>query len=459
MIDGEKLVALDIETSNSRGKGALEPRLDGSVIALVQLGFEDGRLEIHDWNKDTESLLQGLIDEGYRFVIHQAVFELDWFLVHSSLKFEKIWCTMIASQVLNAGKMQVDKATAVSGRLEGKNSEYLGVWDPLIQESDENILSSKKTASRFAHSYQATVYRYANGAVVQKDQGNSDWLRRPLSEEQIRYAKDDVRYGVEVARNQWEFIKKMGMENVATLEMEIVPAVSDMKLGGIKIDRGRWEESALEYGAISDELEEPLNEALGLELAQKEGQKSLFGTFVRRAFKVSSPSQLASFFGLENADEAILRSVDHPLIPDILRYKESQKISSTYGEGYLKWIREDGRIHSVLPQADTATGRFKSLQPNLQNIPPQMLKSFITTDDDKMLVFADYSAMESRILAYTAGDTNFIKSVNSRDVHWENAKKIFGLPDTAEKSGVFEALGKTLPGDDLRRMAKGVSFG
>lgn len=455
----EKLVALDIETSNSKGKGALEPRDEGSVIALVQLGFEDGRIEINDWNEGTEAKLQGLIDEGYRFVIHQAVFELDWFSVHSSLKFEKVWCTMVASQVLNAGKAQVDQATAISGRLEGKNSDYLGVWDPLVHESDENIESSKKSSSRFSHSYQATVYRYADGVIVQKDQGNSDWLKRPLSPEQLRYAEDDVRYGVLVARNQWRFIQKMGLENVAKLEMEIIPAVSDMKLRGIKIDRRRWEEAAIEYGHVADSLETPLNQSLGLELAQKEGQKSLFGNFIPRAFKVSSPSQLASFFGLEKADESVLRSVEHPLIPDILKYKESQKISSTYGKGYLDLIREDGRIHSVLPQAETATGRFKSRKPNLQNIPPDMLKSFITTDEDKLLVFVDYSSMESRILAYASVDENFIKSVNSKDVHWENAKKIFGLPENAEKSGTFEALGKTLSGDDLRRMAKGVSFG
>lgn len=461
MIDGEKLVALDIETSNGKGSGSLEPRDEGSQIALVQLGFEDGTVELHDWNEETEGILQRLIDEGYRFVVHQAIFELDWFLVHSKLRFPKLWCTMVASQVLNAGRLGVDAATSVSVKLEAKNTEYLGTWEPIISEQEDNIDSAKKKVGKFSHTYQATVYRYAEGAKVQKDQATSDWLRRPLSPEQIRYAKDDVRYGVLVTRNQWKFIKRLGLTRVAELEMGILPAVADMKYRGIKIDRSKWEEAALEYAKVAEELEEPLNYQLGLEAAQHAGQLSVFGTFVPKAFKVSSPAQLAKFFGLENADEKILKSVDHPLIPKILKYKESQKIASTYGKGYLDLIREDGRIHSVLPQAETATGRFKSRKPNLQNIPPDMLKSFLTTDEDKILVFVDYSAMESRILAYAAGDSNFIKSVNSKDVHWENAKKIFGLPDNASKSEMFSvhSLGRTVSGDDLRRMSKGVSFG
>ena len=458
MIDGEKLIALDIETSNSRGSGALEPRKEGSVIALVQTHIEGEDILLWRWNDETKAYIQGKIDEGYRFIIHNASFELDWFLVKAGLKFDKVWCTMVASQLLNAGKSDVDAATAVSGRSESKNLDYLGVWNPLLEENDDNLDKSK--SNKFSHTLQATVYRYAGGAKIEKDQGNSDWLGE-LTERQIRYAKDDVRYLIEVARNQWKFLKRFNMTELAALEMKVAVAVNDMKYRGIKIDKSQWQKAAADYGEKAEELERELNHALGLELAEREGQETVFGGFIPKAFKVSSPTQLAKFFDLEKADEAILKGVEHPLIPKILQYKENSKISSTYGKGYLDLIMEDGRIHSLLPQTETATGRFKSRKPNLQNIPPDMLKSFLTTDEDKLLVFADYSAMESRILAYAAEDDNFIKSVNSKDVHWENAKKIFGLPENANKTDMFhvDSMNKTMPGDALRRMSKGVSFG
>lgn len=451
MIDGEKLVALDIETSNGNGKGSLEPRKPGSVIALVQLGYENGDIELYDWNKETEKLLQKLIEEDYRFIIHNASFELDWFGIKSKLRFPKIWCTFVASQVLNAGKTAVDEATILSGRLESKNTDYLGVYEPIFHEQDENI-EGKKKAGIFSHSYQAVAYRYANGAKVTKDQGTSDWLRRPLTAEQVRYAKDDVRYGVTIARNQWNFMKSLGLDKVAELEMNILNAIADMKLSGIKVDTDNWNEAASEYGEKAVELEIRLNKELGLEAAKKEGILSVFGTFVPKAFKVSSPSQLAKFFDTENADEATLRAVEHPLISDILTFKEYNKIASTYGDSYLKHIWSyDNRIHSALTQAATATGRFSSRAPALQTIPPDMIKSFLTTDDDKWLVFVDYSSVESRILAYAANDANFIDSVNSKDVHSENARKIFKIPQDSPVDAELRRKAKVLcvVGDSL----------
>jgi ribonuclease D len=257
MIDGERLVALDIETSDGHGKGSLEPRNEGSLIALVQLAYEDGRIEVLRWNDETKRLIEDLIKEDYRFLIHNASFELDWFLVKAGLRFDKIWCTMIASQILNAGKAEVDSATAVSGRAESKNLDYLGHWTPLLAENDENLGTSK--TNRFSHALQATVYRYANGAKIQKDQGNSDWAAE-LTDEQLRYAKDDVRYLIEVARTQWEFIKRFKMEDVAALEMGVAIAVNEMKYRGILIDRNQWLKAATEYGKEAAELELELNQ-------------------------------------------------------------------------------------------------------------------------------------------------------------------------------------------------------
>jgi DNA polymerase I len=461
VVENEKLVALDIETTNGQGSGALDPRVAGSDIALVQIAFETPSgidISIHKWSPDTRNLVQKLIDDDYRVIIHNASFELDWFLIKAGIRFKKIWCTMVASQILNAGKDEIDEATAISGRLESKNLDYLGKWTPLLEENDDNI-RTQKAKNYFSHTLQATVYRYANGAKIEKDQGNSDWGADELTERQIRYAQDDVRYLVEVARNQWSFLKRFKMERVAALEMRVAISINEMKFRGIKIAQDKWQESAAEHAEIARQLEQELNPALGLELAERDNQRSVFGTFIPKSFKVSSPSQLAKFFGTENADESVLKSLDHPLIPNILKFKEHDKIASTYGASYLKHIRDDGRIHAGLVQADVATGRLSSRKPALQVIPPDMLKSLLTTDDDKLLVFADYSSVESRILAYISGDESFIHSVNSTDVHFENAKKIFGLPPTASRSDMFTFGDSQVSGDELRRKAKGTSFG
>jgi len=455
VIEDEKLVALDIETSDGHGMGTLEPRNPDSVIALVQLAYEDGTIEVRDWNKETHDVIQTLIDEDYRFLIHQAAFELDWFRVKTDLRFKKVWCTMIASQVLNAGKRMPDEATRESGKIVAKSE----LWKPLLEGKTENITLQPTKSRRFSHALQPTVHRYANGAIIKKDQAVSDWLHRPLSDEQLRYAEDDVRYMIEVARNQWKYIQKFNLEDVIDLEMKVVFAVVDIKHRGVQLDKREWSKLSKEYGIKSKQLEKELNKRFGDELAEREGIKSLFGTYITKSFKVSSPKQLADFFGVEKATEQVLRAINHPLIKKLLSYKEASKLSSTYGKGYIDLIWPDGRIHSLLIQAETTTGRFSSRKPNLQNIPPWMLKSLLTTDTNKLMILADYSSVESRILAYASKDTNFIDSVNSQDVHWENAKKVFNLPDNAKKTGVFSALGKLLDGLELRRIAKGVSFG
>ena len=462
MIENEKLVGFDIETSNGKGSGSLNARDPNSFIALMQFSFEDGEIKVMK-PKEGYKLLKELHEFNYRFIIHNAFFELDWLLNKYSFPIDemKVWCPMTVSQVLNAGKTIPDEASWLTSRLNKKNIDYLGKWSPLLYENEENIEKTNK--AKFSHNLQATVYRYANGAVVEKDQGNSNWAAETLTEEQIRYAKDDVRYLIEIAKNQWEFVKKFGMEKLIELELELMPATVEMKFNGLKINRPKWVNFADMYKQRSEQMEEQLNIKMGMELAKKEQSLSLFGTVIPRAFKVSSPSQVAEYFGIESADEAHLREISdkNPLVKEILEYKEYFKSATTYGTSYLKFMDDDDRIHSLLVQTETATGRYSSRSPNLQNVKREMLKECIDADRNKILLTIDYSSMESRILAYVANDQNFIKSVNSDDVHWENAKNIFKLPEDATKDDVFyvDSFKKNIAGGELRRMAKGVSFG
>lgn len=457
-----KYIALDIETSNGKGGGSLNEYDPQSSIALVQLKEYEGEIELLRWNQETHDKIQKYVDDGYIFILHNAMFDASWLLHKHNLYLPNLWDTQIASQVLNAGKMMPDEATRAMQRYGEKNMDYLGTWNPLFHESDEN-LEVKRGGYRFSHSLQATVRRYA-GESLQKDQGNTDWAGT-LTEEQRRYAEDDVRYLHKTVERQMYYIEKHGLERVIDLEMSLTPVLVKMKQKGIFVDLPFWRKAVAGYLKEANALEERLNLEMGMEMAERSGEMTLFGTYTPVAFKVSSPAQLANFFGTENADESALRYIDHPLIPDIMKFKELNKLATTYGEGYFKFIQEDGRIYSGLKQADTATGRLASHRPNLQNIPRDIYKRVFVAPEGSVLVWFDYSSVESRILAVVSGDEGYLQVVNSSDIHWNTAKQVYKLPDDAERyhedgSPVFyEYQGEMIASDELRNKAKGSVFG
>ena len=153
-----------------------------------------------------------------------------------------------------------------------------------------------------------------------------------------------------------------------------------------------------------------------------------------------------------NAD--VLESLrdKHPIINEILKYRALQKLKSTYCEGLLKVIDNDGRIHSTLNQTETRTGRISSAEPNLQNIPVRTelgreLRRFFNAKEGYVLVDADYSQIELRVLAALAKDENMINAfISGADIHSITASQVLGVP-----------LDEVTPND--RRKAKAVNFG
>ena len=143
----------------------------------------------------------------------------------------------------------------------------------------------------------------------------------------------------------------------------------------------------------------------------------------------------------------------HPVIPEILEYRMLAKLNSTYVEGMLPLIAPDGRIHAHFQQTVTATGRLSCTEPNLQNIPVrtdlgrQLRKAFIAQDNEHVLIGADYSQIELRVMAHMAGDKELIDAFSGgHDIHKETASKVFGVP-----------LDQVTP--QLRSNAKAVNFG
>ena len=142
----------------------------------------------------------------------------------------------------------------------------------------------------------------------------------------------------------------------------------------------------------------------------------------------------------------------HPVIPLITEYRQLTKLKSTYCDGLLKVIGKDGRIHTSFNQVETRTGRISSLEPNLQNIPIRTelgreMRKFFTAKDGCMLVDADYSQIELRVLAALADDKNMIDAFNSnQDIHTITASQVFNMP-----------VNMVTP--QMRSSAKAVNFG
>ena len=143
---------------------------------------------------------------------------------------------------------------------------------------------------------------------------------------------------------------------------------------------------------------------------------------------------------------------DYPLVEDILQYRAYQKLNSTYVEGLLKVIGEDGRIHTTFNQTEARTGRLSSDNPNLQNIPIRtelgsQLRAYCIAKPGCVLVDADYSQIELRILAHVTGDEHMQQAFRSgQDIHRSTAARIYGIPQ-----------GEVTP--RVRSGAKAINFG
>ncbi len=189
--------------------------------------------------------------------------------------------------------------------------------------------------------------------------------------------------------------------------------------------------------------------------------------YVGKEFNINSPKQLGVILfedmGLPKGKKTksgystsaeVLESIRgfHPVVDAILQYRALSKLKSTYCDGMLKVIAGDGRIHSKFNQTETRTGRISSLEPNLQNIPVKTekgkeLRRFFCAKEGCVLIDADYSQIELRILAHIANDKNMIDAFkNDLDIHAITASQIFGIPEN-------------MVTPILRSRAKAVNFG
>lgn len=247
-----------------------------------------------------------------------------------------------------------------------------------------------------------------------------------------------------------EELKKNGMtELYSKMELPLCDVLYRMEQRGIAIDRNQLEQ---------------FGQTLSQRIADCEG---LIYSFSGEVFNINSPKQLGELLfeklGLPpvkktktgyatNADVLEKLKGKHPIIPAIMDYRMLTKLKSTYADGLMKEIREDGRIHTTFQNLVTATGRLSSTEPNLQNIPVRTdlgaeIRKMFVPRAGCVLVDADYSQIELRVLAHIADDKTMQRAFCAgEDIHTATAAQVFGV----DKDSVTPLQ---------RRHAKAVNFG
>ncbi|MDD7132139.1 MAG: DNA polymerase I [Firmicutes bacterium] len=250
-----------------------------------------------------------------------------------------------------------------------------------------------------------------------------------------------------------ELYNKMKEEDTIYLfeniEMPLAKVLAKMEIEGIRVDKN-----------ILKEMGEEIK--IKLELITKD-----IYNYAGCEFNINSPKQLGEIlfeklnlpYGKKNksggytTDADVLKKlVDYPIVNCILEYRALTKLYSTYIDGMINCIREDGKIHTIYTQTLTRTGRLSSIEPNLQNIPMRseygrLIRKAFIPESNSVILSSDYSQIELRVFAHLSGVNDLINAFNEGiDIHTKTAMDIFKVP----QEGVTK---------NMRRQAKAVNFG
>ncbi|MDD6146000.1 MAG: DNA polymerase I [Oscillospiraceae bacterium] len=220
-------------------------------------------------------------------------------------------------------------------------------------------------------------------------------------------------------------------ELLCDIELPLAEVLASMENIGFSVDRKGIDSFGETMGKEVERLKEKIFAQTGFEFnlnSPKQLGEALFE-------KMGIPAKKKTKSGYStNAEVLEELAEDYPVVADILEYRAISKLKSTYCEGLLKVIDADGRIRSTLNQTETRTGRISSAEPNLQNIPVRSplgreMRRFFVAGEGNVLVDADYSQIELRVLADLAQDSTMISAFNKgEDIHAITASQVFDMP-------------------------------
>lgn len=218
------------------------------------------------------------------------------------------------------------------------------------------------------------------------------------------------------------------------VELPLIEVMAEMEKEGFRTDREFLAEFGETLAAEIDGLAAGIHEMAGEEFNINSTQQLGDILFEKLGLKHGKKNKK----GYSTSAEVLEKiKNDHPIVPAILEYRTLTKLKSTYVDGLIPLINEDGRIHAHFQQTVTATGRISCTEPNLQNIPirqelgRQLRKAFVPETDECLLIGADYSQIELRVLAHMADDAALIDAFNKgEDIHRATAANVLGIPES-----------------------------
>ena len=233
-----------------------------------------------------------------------------------------------------------------------------------------------------------------------------------------------------------------------SIEMPLAKVLAKMETTGIRVDKKVLEEMGTEIKIKLEILTRDIYNYAGEEFninSPKQLGEILFD-------KLKLPGAKKNKNGYATDIDVLKKLTEYPIINKILEYRALAKLYSTYIDGIISTIREDGKIHTIYTQTLTRTGRLSSIEPNLQNIPMRseygrLIRKAFIPEDNSVILSSDYSQIELRVFAHLSGVNDLINAFKEGvDIHTKTAMDIFKVP--------MEGVTK-----NMRRQAKAVNFG
>jgi DNA polymerase-1 len=268
------------------------------------------------------------------------------------------------------------------------------------------------------------------------------------------YAGEDADLTWQLYKILADELKKNGMTELAErIEMPLIRVLADMENAGFRLNTKDLDKYAKELRGLIISIEKEIYTFAGIEFNISSPKQ--LGEILFEKLNISGGTQKTKTKQYSTSEEVLIRLKDkHDIVGKVLEYRALKKLLSTYVEALPKLIhRKTGKIHTSFEQAWVTTGRLSSKNPNLQNIPVreergrEIRKSFVASDKDHVLLSADYSQIELRLMAHLSRDVHMIEAFrNNEDIHSATAGKIYNVrPENVTA--------------EMRRKAKTANFG